>query len=95
MTDFDFGNVSDASPVGRDSIGREPYRNPHLDYGTGGMQEVEQNFGQELQALKENVQEETEEDANNLRFGGNHLRVPDPNRPGHTPFYLMVTGHLQ
>ena len=44
---------------------------------------------------QENAVDETEEDQNDLRYGGNHLRVVDPNAPPYSPFYLMVTGHLQ
>ena len=29
------------------------------------------------------------------RIGGNYMNVNDPNAPPYTPYYLMITGHIQ
>ena len=45
--------------------------------------------------LQENRADETQEDqANELRYGGNYMHIEDPNKPLYTPFYVMITGHL-
>lgn len=41
------------------------------------------------------MQEEREERDEANRIGGNYLKVRDPTCPPYTPFYLMVTGHIQ
>ena len=33
--------------------------------------------------------------SNQMRLGGNYMKVNDPLKPPYSPFYLMVTGHIQ
>ena len=45
--------------------------------------------------LLEQLENKGVEPHNQLRIGGNHFNVNDPNKPPYTPFYLMLTGHVQ
>lgn len=45
--------------------------------------------------LAENIVRREGDPQNELRLGGNYLQVNDPNKPPYTPFYMMVTGHIQ
>ena len=45
--------------------------------------------------LQENIVKREGDPQNELRLGGNYLHVEDPNKPPYSPFYMMVTGHIQ
>ena len=50
------------------------------------------------QLMNKNATSATQGDlamSNQMRIGGNYMKVDDPLKPPYSPFYLMCTGHIQ
>ena len=90
---FDFGDEGNAS-ISRDQAVADP--NMFFDHNDGELNN-QQLFEAQNKAHEENKERFGGSDPFNEhnRIGGNMVPIKDENKPPYTPFYLMVTGHVQ
>ena len=73
--------------------------NPHFGHSTAQKNDPLALEREEIdlrgKLLQENIVKREGDPQNELRLGGNYLHVEDPNKPPYSPFYMMVTGHIQ
>ena len=102
--EFDFDETVNDSLRG--SVNQQPfaqattgnaYNNPFMGHNLGNenLQKEKEDMDLRGRVLREQLENKGIDPQNQLRIGGNHFNIEDPNKPPYTPFYLMVTGHVQ
>ena len=100
--DFDAETVNDSlrgglnQPFAQATAGNA-YNNPLIGHNLGNenLQKEKEDMDLRGRVLREQLENKGIDPQNQLRIGGNHFNIEDPNKPPYTPFYLMVTGHVQ
>lgn len=88
--DDDFGFDEDDNQQLNRSLDRSAEVNPNFTHQRGEYNDI---YDEQHRKMIEDAQ--TKQVQFDPRIGGNYLNVHDPSKPDYTPFYLMVTGHIQ
>jgi len=93
---FNFEDDSVGSPSRRSEIQKSGVFDPHENRNfthVRGLTESNELHRQMVEDI--NNQNSAIPQKFDTRLGGNYMHVNDPNLPPYTPFYLMITGHIQ